>query len=225
MKHSVVEAAGVAAGPQKRSVGRRLADLFHGRPRLQLGSLLAGPIGWLVIGYIGSLFVMLVAAFWQVDALSGEVSRTFTYRQLQGDRRDSPCTGRDRPHGRDSGRGDRDRRPARLPDRLLHGEGREPADEGGAGGRDPDASVVVLPRQGVRVADDAVGGRDHQLGAGADRPQRPRIRHDRGVAGGELLMASLHDPPDLRGARANPELPAERVGGPRRRVQATRSGA
>ena len=31
-----------------------------------------------MIGYIGSLFVMLVAAFWQVDALSGEVSRTFT---------------------------------------------------------------------------------------------------------------------------------------------------
>ena len=59
-------------------MGRRLADLFHGRPRLALGALLAGPIGWLVIGYIGSLLVMLVAAFWQVDALSGEVSRTFT---------------------------------------------------------------------------------------------------------------------------------------------------
>ena len=29
-----------------------------------------------MIGYIGSLVVMLVAAFWQVDALSGEVSRT-----------------------------------------------------------------------------------------------------------------------------------------------------
>ena len=59
-------------------MGRRLADLFHGRPRLALGALLAGPIGWLVIGYIGSLVVMLVAAFWQVEALSGEVSRTFT---------------------------------------------------------------------------------------------------------------------------------------------------
>ena len=73
-----MEAAGVAAGPQRRSAGRRLADLFHGRKRLQLGSLLAGPIGWLVIGYIGSLVVMLIAAFWQVDALSGEVSRTLT---------------------------------------------------------------------------------------------------------------------------------------------------
>ncbi len=73
-----MEAAGVTAGSQRRSAGRRLADLFHGRPRLQVGALLAGPVGWLVVGYIGSLLVMLAAAFWQVDALSGEVSRTLT---------------------------------------------------------------------------------------------------------------------------------------------------
>ena len=45
-------------------MGRRLADLFHGRPRLQVGALLAGPVGWLVVGYLGSLAVLLVAAFW-----------------------------------------------------------------------------------------------------------------------------------------------------------------
>ena len=80
-----MEAADVTASADRRSAGRRLADLFHGRPRLQLGALLAGPIGWLVIGYIGSLLVMLVAAFWAVDALSGEVSRVFSldnYREL-----------------------------------------------------------------------------------------------------------------------------------------------
>ena len=59
-------------------MGRRLADLFHGRPRLQIGSLLAGPIGWLVIGYLGSLAVLLVASFWSVDALSGETTRSFS---------------------------------------------------------------------------------------------------------------------------------------------------
>jgi len=59
-------------------VGRRLADLFHGRPRLQVGALLAGPVGWLVVGYLGSLAILLIAAFWQVDPLSGEVVRNVT---------------------------------------------------------------------------------------------------------------------------------------------------
>jgi len=56
-------------------VSRRLAGLFHGRPHLQVGTLLAGPVGWLVIGYLGSLLVLLIAAFWTVDPLSGEVIR------------------------------------------------------------------------------------------------------------------------------------------------------
>jgi putative spermidine/putrescine transport system permease protein len=80
-----VEAAGVAAGAEKRSVGRRLADLFHGRPRLQIGALLGGPIGWLVIGYIGSLAVLLIASFWSVNAVSGELVKGFTldnYKEL-----------------------------------------------------------------------------------------------------------------------------------------------
>ena len=57
----------------KRSAGRRLAGLFHGRPRLQVGSLLAAPGAWLVILYLGSLAVLLITAFWTVDPLSGEV--------------------------------------------------------------------------------------------------------------------------------------------------------
>jgi putative spermidine/putrescine transport system permease protein len=78
-----VEAADAVASGPKRSVSRRLADLFHGRPRLQAGSLLAGPLGWLVILYLGSLAVMLVAAFWSVDALSGEISHTFSTDNFQ----------------------------------------------------------------------------------------------------------------------------------------------
>jgi putative spermidine/putrescine transport system permease protein len=59
-------------------VGHRLADLVHGRPRLQAGTLLAGPVGWLVIGYLGSLAILLIASFWTLGELSGEVERTFT---------------------------------------------------------------------------------------------------------------------------------------------------
>jgi putative spermidine/putrescine transport system permease protein len=80
-----VEAAGVTTGAEKRSVGRRLADLFHGRPRLQIGSLLSGPIAWLVIGYLGSLAVLLIASFWSVNAISGELVKGFSldnYKEL-----------------------------------------------------------------------------------------------------------------------------------------------
>ena len=66
-------------------MGRRLADLFHRHPKLRLGTLLAGPIGWLVIGYLGSLAVLLIASFWTVDALSGETTQTLSldnYNQL-----------------------------------------------------------------------------------------------------------------------------------------------
>ena len=59
-------------------MGHRLADLFHGRPRLQVGALLAGPVGWLVVGYLGSLAVLLAASFWSLGELSGEVQQTFT---------------------------------------------------------------------------------------------------------------------------------------------------
>src|SRR5262245_10024428 len=73
-----MEAADALAPAPKRSAGRRLADLFHGRPRLQVGALLAGPIGWLVIGYLGSLAVLLITSFWSVDALSGEIIKGFS---------------------------------------------------------------------------------------------------------------------------------------------------
>jgi putative spermidine/putrescine transport system permease protein len=74
--------AAEAAAP-RRSAGRKLAGLFYGRPRLQAGSLLAGPVGWLVIGYLGSLAVLLITAFWSVDALSGEVIEGFSLENFE----------------------------------------------------------------------------------------------------------------------------------------------
>ncbi len=94
-----MEASGATAPEPRRSVGRALAGLFHGRPRLQLGSLLAAPMGWLVIGYLGSLAVLLAASFWTLgertqaveqvysldnfkELLEGEVYRTITLRTV-----------------------------------------------------------------------------------------------------------------------------------------------
>jgi putative spermidine/putrescine transport system permease protein len=78
-----MEAADALASPPRRSAGRRLADLFQGRPRLQVGTLLAGPLGWLVVGYLGSLAVLLIAAFWGVNPLSGELNKTLSTANYQ----------------------------------------------------------------------------------------------------------------------------------------------
>jgi putative spermidine/putrescine transport system permease protein len=67
----------------KRSAGRRLAGLFSGRPRLQIGSLLAAPMAWLVILYLGSLVILLVTAFWSVDPLSGKVIKEFSLENFE----------------------------------------------------------------------------------------------------------------------------------------------
>ncbi len=72
-----------AEAATKRSAGRKLAGLFYGRPRLQVGTLLAGPVGWLVVGYLGSLAVLLITAFWSVDALSGEVIQEFSLENFE----------------------------------------------------------------------------------------------------------------------------------------------
>ena len=57
-------------------MGRRLAGLFHGRPRLQVGGA-AGRPGRLAgrSATSGSLAILLIAAFWSVDPLSGELVR------------------------------------------------------------------------------------------------------------------------------------------------------
>ena len=67
----------------KRSAGRRLAGLFHGRPRLQVGSLLAAPMAWLVVLYLGSLVVLLITAFWTVDPLSGTVIKELSWENFE----------------------------------------------------------------------------------------------------------------------------------------------
>jgi putative spermidine/putrescine transport system permease protein len=67
----------------KRPAGRKLAGLFHGRPRLQVGALLTGPLAWLVVLYLGSLAVLLITAFWTVDPLSGEVVKGFSWENFE----------------------------------------------------------------------------------------------------------------------------------------------
>jgi putative spermidine/putrescine transport system permease protein len=53
------------------SLGRRLGAWMHGRPTTRLGSLLIGPLGWLIIVYVGSLAILFLNAFFSRDAFSG----------------------------------------------------------------------------------------------------------------------------------------------------------
>jgi putative spermidine/putrescine transport system permease protein len=64
--------------PPRPGLGRRLSTFFHRHPRLALGALLAAPVGWLLIGYIGSLCVLLLASFWDTNPFTSEVVHTWT---------------------------------------------------------------------------------------------------------------------------------------------------
>jgi putative spermidine/putrescine transport system permease protein len=64
--------------PPQQSLGRRLSTYFYRHPRLSLGLLLAVPVGWLVVVYLGSLFVLLLAAVWNVDPFTSKVVHTYT---------------------------------------------------------------------------------------------------------------------------------------------------
>jgi putative spermidine/putrescine transport system permease protein len=55
-----------------------LSGLLWRRRWLRVGALLAAPLGWLVVVYLGSLAVLLVAAFWTLDEFSGLVARGFS---------------------------------------------------------------------------------------------------------------------------------------------------
>jgi putative spermidine/putrescine transport system permease protein len=52
---------------------RRAARFLHRHPRLQLRLLLATPLLWLVVAYIGSLAVLFAHAFLRLDAFTGRV--------------------------------------------------------------------------------------------------------------------------------------------------------
>jgi putative spermidine/putrescine transport system permease protein len=63
--------------------GRRLATWLHRRPRVQLAGLLAAPLAWIGLAYLGSLAILLLNAFWVQDSFSGRVTPTFTLASFE----------------------------------------------------------------------------------------------------------------------------------------------
>jgi putative spermidine/putrescine transport system permease protein len=52
-------------------------------PRLRLTGLLAAPMVWLVVIYLGSLAALFLTAFWSVDDFTGQLVKTFTMKNFQ----------------------------------------------------------------------------------------------------------------------------------------------
>ena len=198
-------------------MGHRLAGLFHGRPRLQVGALLAGPVGWLVIGYLGSLALLLIAAFWSVDPLSG-LSRSRTSPSKTSNRWST-----NRSTGRSSGGRSAPRSLVTITDAVIAFPiAFYMAKVASRRGKALLVVAILLPLWSSYLVKVyawrtmlSANGVD-QLGARAARPARPRLRHHRRLAGVQLPLAAVHDPADLRRAGADPELADQRLRGPRR---------
>lgn len=61
--------------PIPGSLRRRLSAALYRRPRLVLGGLLAPPILWLVVIYLGSLSLLLVSSLWRLDPITTVIVR------------------------------------------------------------------------------------------------------------------------------------------------------
>ena len=57
---------------------RRLAGLLHRRPGLRLSALLAAPLLWLVVAYLGALGALLLSAFWTTNVFTGDIVKQFS---------------------------------------------------------------------------------------------------------------------------------------------------
>ncbi|MEI3851459.1 MULTISPECIES: ABC transporter permease [Ensifer] len=70
---------------ERRGPAGRLSDFFWKHPHLLLMIMLAPPLLWLGVVYLGSLFALLLQSFFSIDDFSGLINYEFTlatYRQL-----------------------------------------------------------------------------------------------------------------------------------------------
>ncbi len=66
-----------------QGLSHSVSTFLHRRPRLQLALLLSGPVGWLVVAYLGSLAVLFVAAFWHLDAFTSAIVKDYSLQNFE----------------------------------------------------------------------------------------------------------------------------------------------
>jgi putative spermidine/putrescine transport system permease protein len=74
-----VEPAG-ANLPDRGGLWGHLSDTFWRKPKLLLFLMLAPPVTWLGIVYLGSLFALLLQSFFSIDEFSGLINREITLK-------------------------------------------------------------------------------------------------------------------------------------------------
>jgi putative spermidine/putrescine transport system permease protein len=74
-----VTAAALQARPGP-SPARQFASFLFARPRLFLALLLAPPLLWLGVVYLGSMFALLAQSFFSIDEFTGMIRRELTLR-------------------------------------------------------------------------------------------------------------------------------------------------
>jgi ABC-type spermidine/putrescine transport system permease subunit I len=62
---------------------RRFASFLHRHAGLRLAALLAAPMAWLGLAYLGSLGVLLVSSLWTVNSFTGDLVRQPTLANFQ----------------------------------------------------------------------------------------------------------------------------------------------
>ncbi|WP_269932342.1 ABC transporter permease [Aminobacter sp. HY435] len=80
--HAVPGTTDVAAAilPRRGGLAGSLSDLLWRKPGLLLFLMLAPPLLWLGVVYIGSLIALLAQSFFSIDEFSGLISRQFTLK-------------------------------------------------------------------------------------------------------------------------------------------------
>ena len=66
--------------PERAGVRGSLSDTLWRKPTLLLLLMLAPPVLWLGIVYLGSLFALLLQSFFSIDEFSGLINREFTFK-------------------------------------------------------------------------------------------------------------------------------------------------
>jgi putative spermidine/putrescine transport system permease protein len=69
--------------PDRPGLGRRLSVFLYRHPNVRLLALVVLPLGFLVVVYLGSLFILLLNAFWSTDSFTGSTVQSWNVQNFQ----------------------------------------------------------------------------------------------------------------------------------------------